>query len=188
MSRLNKTQFLGSTSYSMQRERSKAEAFAAQHGQILCAIRNSLEASTPVAYPNIIRLASPVWLIVGSNALDAGVDADPVESATYIDEKKKILLSTFSLSYGSADDDVLQRMMVMLSIGLPDIASLLREAEVLLATGADNTHPRFTEIGQVLPELMLGVQSAVVAAAFGRPVDEHDIQSIPAEQSASPLH
>lgn len=188
MSRLNKTQLLGSISYSVGLEREKAEAFAAKHGQILCAIRNSLKASTPVAYPNVVRLASPVWVMLGSKSLVAGMDAEPVESITYIDEKKNVFWSTFSLSYGSADDDVLQRMMVMLSIGLPDIASLLHEAEALLEAGADNTHPRFTQIGQVLPEFMLGVQSAVVAAAFGRPVDERDIQSIPDEQSTAPLH
>lgn len=188
MSRLNKTQFLGSTSYSVQLERAKAEAFAAKHGQMLCAIGNSLKASTPVVFPNVVRLVSPVWVMIGSKSLDAGMDDEPVESATYVDEKKKVFWSTFSLPYGSADDDVLQRMTAMLSIGLPEIASLLREAEMLLAAGAGKTHPCILEIGQVLPELMRGVQRAVIAAAFGRPVDEDDIQSIPDEQSVSSLH
>ncbi|CAN7389065.1 hypothetical protein LJR255_002388 [Pararhizobium sp. LjRoot255] len=188
MSRLNKTQFLGSTSYSLELERAKAEAFAAKHGQILSGFHTSLKASTPVARPNIVRLASPVWVVIGSNLLGAGVDADPVMSATYIDEKMKTFYCTFSLSYGSADDDVVKRMMVMLSLVLPDIASLLRELDMLLAAGADQTHPRVQEIAQELPELMLGVQHAVIAAAFGRIVDEDDIQSIPDEQSASCLH
>jgi len=188
MSRLNKTPFPGLTSYCVEAERAKAEAFAAKHGQILSSIRNSLKASTPVAYPNVVRLASPVWVMLGSKSLVAGMDAEPVESATYIDEKQKVFWTTFSLSYGSADDAVLQRMMVMLSIGLPEIAILLREAEMLLAAGAGKTDPRILEIGQFLPELMLGVQYSVIAAAFGRPVDESDIMPIPDEQPAASLH
>lgn len=182
MSRLNKSAFLASASFSLEHERSKARAFSQKHADTLSGIRNSLKASKPVAGSKIVRLAMPVWVMLGSTSLEAGLDVDPVKTETYVNEELMTFSSAFSLSYGAAEDGMVNRMMTALCIGLPEIALLLAEAETLARAGAGKTHPRLPEIAAELPEFVLGLQHAMVAAALGRIVDERDLRLIPDER------
>jgi hypothetical protein len=188
MSRLNKSPFLASASYSLEHERLKVKTFCEEHLPTMMSIRNAIKVSKPVAGSKVVKLAAPVWVMIGSTSLETGVNSFPVETATYVNEGATTFCTTFSLSYGAAEFDVVDRMITALLIGLPEIALLLAEAEALARSGAGDEHPHILEITSDLAEFALGIQHAMVGAALDRIVDEEDLKVIADERSVFPLH
>jgi len=172
----------------LKRQRELAIAYSSRHIGVLRSVFDTVRSRPPVAGSGIVRMASPINLVVGPDHLSVHTGPNVGLDALSFDREDETAWVLVSLWYGTSDDLVAQRMMDPLIVAVRMLEELAEDYSKLRRLGFTPQHPSVQAIMFEVTELMTGINPVMVGAAFGRPLDGDELKAVPMEPTSTTLH